>query len=179
MSRILIVEDEVALNELIARQLRQDGQEVVQAFDGDQGLAAVESGDLTCTVDRLRFEQALLNLVRNAIHYTTEGGVIMVTSGPSARGHVRLAVQDSGIGIPTADLPHVSDRFFRADRSYSRTGGSAGLGLAIARENVAAMGGSITVASVEDDGTTFTIELAAAAQRSAASPVSEGAVSPA
>ena len=142
-------------------------------------MASVEPGDLTCTGDRLRFEQVLLNLVRNAIRYTPEGGIIMVTAGPGARGHVRIAVQDTGIGIPAADLPHVFDRFFRADRSHSRTGGGAGLGLAIAREYVAAMGGTIAVASVEDEGTTFTIELAAAAQLSAASPVSDGAASPA
>ncbi len=74
----------------------------------------------------------------------------------------QIQVSDTGSGIAPEDLPHVFDRFYRGDKSRSRRGGGAGLGLAIARQLVAAHGGQIEVDSVIGDGTTFTIWLPAA-----------------
>ncbi len=74
---------------------------------------------------------------------------------------VRLSVADTGSGIANEDLPHIFERFYRADRSRQQHDGSSGLGLAIAKSIVEAHGGTITVASAVGKGTTFTISLPA------------------
>jgi signal transduction histidine kinase len=140
-------------------------------------MTSVEPGDLTCIGDRLRVEQVLLNLLRNAIHFTPEGGIVMATVGSGPAGWIRIGVQDTGVGISEEDIPRVFDRFYRADRSRGRAAGGAGLGLAIARELVLAMGGTISVESVQDEGTVFTIELPRAARPG--SPATNGRSVPA
>jgi len=124
-------------------------------------MAHVEPGDLTCWGDRMRIEQVLLNLIRNAIHFTEEGGIILVSAESIANDGVRITVRDTGVGIEPEHLPHLFDRFYRAEQSRARTSGGAGLGLAIAREMVTAMGGTISVESAPKEGTSFTIELGA------------------
>jgi len=124
-------------------------------------MAHVEPGDLTCWGDRMRIEQVLLNLIRNAIHFTEEGGIILVSAESISNDGVRITVRDTGVGIEPEHLPHLFDRFYRAEQSRARTSGGAGLGLAIAREMVTAMGGTISVESAPKEGTSFTIELGA------------------
>ncbi len=120
--------------------------------------AVVEPGDLTCLGDRARIVQVLQNLIRNAIRFTHEGGIIL--AGARAEGErIVLYVQDTGIGIAPADLPHVFDRFYRSEQSRSRSGGGAGLGLAIARQLVEQMGGELAVTSDIGEGSIFTITL--------------------
>ena len=114
-------------------------------------MANVAPGDLTCLGDRLRIEQVLLNLIRNAIHFTPEGGIILVTADRDLSGQVQITVRDTGVGIAQEHLAHVFDRFYRADESRTRSSGGAGLGLAIAKELVEAMGGTIAVESEEDE----------------------------
>jgi len=109
----------------------------------------------------MRIEQVLLNLIRNAIHFTEEGGIILVSAESIANDGVRITVRDTGVGIEPEHLPHLFDRFYRAEQSRARTSGGAGLGLAIAREMVTAMGGTISVESAPKEGTSFTIELVA------------------
>ena len=111
--------------------------------------------------DADRLAQVLRNLLSNALGYTPAGGLISVRVEPHA-GQVRLQVADSGVGIAATDLPHVFDRFYRGDKSRSRRGGGAGLGLAIARQLITAHGGTIEVASASEHGTTFTLSLPAA-----------------
>jgi signal transduction histidine kinase len=108
--------------------------------------------------------QVLFNLLENAVRYTPADGTITVRAGyaPGARdnqAHVWLAVQDTGEGIPAAHLPHIFERFYRADRARSE--GGAGLGLAIARAIVEAHGGQISAESdgVPGHGSTFTLRL--------------------
>jgi heavy metal sensor kinase len=110
--------------------------------------------------DATRIAQVVTNLLTNAIHYNREGGEIQVTTRRESRG-VILTVADTGRGIATVDLQHVFERFYRADKS--RTGGHAGLGLAIAKAIVEAHGGTIEVSSVENTGTTFMVILPGAA----------------
>jgi signal transduction histidine kinase len=109
--------------------------------------------------------QLVLNLIDNAIKYTPEGGEVRVRltaaperAGLSAREAV-LAVEDSGIGIAAADLPHLFDRFYRVDKARSRAQGSCGLGLAICHWIVAAHGGRIEVRSDPGAGSTFSVWL--------------------
>ncbi len=98
--------------------------------------------------DRIR--QVLHNLLSNALRHTPERGTINVTANRIEQpDQIKVTVSDTGPGIPTEDLPHVFDRFWRADRSRSREHGGSGLGLAIARQLVEAHGGQI---GVESDG---------------------------
>jgi signal transduction histidine kinase len=116
--------------------------------------------------DRARLVQVLQNLIRNAIRHTPEGGIILVSAEREAEGMVALQVFDTGEGIPPEHIPHVFDRFYRADPSRTHSGGGgAGLGLAIARELIAAMDGSITVESDPGEGASFTIRLRSAPSR--------------
>lgn len=106
-----------------------------------------------------RLSQVLLNLVRNAITYTPEGGIVSIEVADGGGQHVELAVADTGVGIPEADLDHIFDRLYRVDASRSRTTGGFGLGLAITRDLVQAMGGTIDVKSELDTGSRFTVRL--------------------
>ena len=98
------------------------------------------------------------NLVDNAIRHTKPGGRIDVTVGASD-GSVRLRVADTGIGIPTRDLPRVFERFYRVDRARSRETGGTGLGLAIVRHVAENHGGDVTVESELGRGSAFTVRL--------------------
>ena len=108
--------------------------------------------------DRERLTQVLTNLVRNAVNYTQDGGIVSVRA-EEKNGGVVLSVTDTGIGIPAADLGQVFDRFYRVDASRSRDSGGSGLGLAIARDMVVAMSGTIEADSTPGLGSTFRITL--------------------
>lgn len=106
--------------------------------------------------DRDRLKQVMVNLVGNAIQYTPTGGKVALSLGKSS-GQARLAVSDTGPGIPAADLPHIFERFYRAEKSRKRgrDGSGFGLGLSIAYWIVHHHGGRIEVDSREGQGTTF------------------------
>ena len=113
-------------------------------------------------VDRHRIREMLLNLVTNAIKYTPPGGsVTLGLEEDAAAGTVVMSVRDTGIGIAPGDLPHIFDRFWRADPARSRTGDrpGTGLGLAITKWMAEAHGGTITVQSRPGRGTLFTVRL--------------------
>ncbi|MCL6452933.1 MAG: HAMP domain-containing protein [Alicyclobacillus sp.] len=109
-------------------------------------------------VDPDRITQVFVNLLGNAVRYTPDGGSVTVTARIEA-GDVRVDVSDTGPGIDPEHLPHVFDRFYRADEDRSRQKGGTGLGLAIAKEFVEAHQGRISVASKVGEGTTFTVWL--------------------
>ena len=110
------------------------------------------------TGDRDRLKQALLNLGANALHHTPTGGAVIL--GLEQRdGYACLSVADTGAGIAADDLPHIFDRFYRADRARSHNVGGAGLGLAIVKRIVEAHTGYVTVASEIGRGSTFAIWL--------------------
>ena len=98
-------------------------------------------------LDRMRMSQALGNVLSNAINYTEAGGNIVLKAGLDSEGALAISIIDDGIGIHAADLPHVFDRFYRADQSRSRGIAGTGLGLAITRAIVEAHGGTIAVTS--------------------------------
>ena len=108
--------------------------------------------------DQARISQVIRNLVGNAISYTPEKGRVMVSSRKEPEAGVIL-VQDDGPGIPAEDLPNVFERFYRVDKSRSRSTGGIGLGLTIARRLVEAHGGDITAESAEGEGSRFQVVL--------------------
>lgn len=109
-------------------------------------------------IDPHRITQVLVNLLGNALRYTPPGGSIFLDIKKNLQG-VRIAVADTGPGIPEEDLPYVFNRFYRAEQGRSRDTGGMGLGLAIAREFVAAHGGSLEVTSEVGKGATFEVVL--------------------
>ncbi len=110
--------------------------------------------------DRDRLKQVLLNLVGNAVKYTPAGGQVVIGLSKS-EDMARFLVTDTGPGIPAQDLPHIFERFYRAERSRTRTrdGSGYGLGLSIAYWIVQNHGGRIEVDSKEGQGTTFGVWL--------------------
>ena len=104
--------------------------------------------------------QALCNLLENAIKYTPDGGTITVGTTPDARpGFVRFFVRDTGIGIPTEELPRLFERFYRVDKARSRELGGTGLGLAIVKHLARSHGGDVAVESEPGRGSTFSFTL--------------------
>ena len=113
-------------------------------------------------VDRGRMRQVLNNLVENAIHYTPEGGEVVVSTGKQemeGRTWATVMVADTGIGIPEEELLRVFDRFFRGSKPRHMQVSGTGLGLAIVKEIVELHGGRATVDSQVGVGTTFTVWL--------------------
>jgi signal transduction histidine kinase len=109
-------------------------------------------------LDPMRVEQILGNLLSNALRHTPEGGQIMLKLVPMSGG-VSLSVRDTGAGIPAEALPHLFERFYRADKARSREEGGTGLGLAIARQLAEAQGGTLTAANHPDGGAVFTLSI--------------------
>jgi heavy metal sensor kinase len=122
-------------------------------------LKLTEIDQITVSGDRDRLKQVLINLVSNAIHYTPAGGKVYL--GLSKTHEMsRIIVRDTGPGIPARDLPHIFDRFYRGEKSRTRSKtGGFGLGLSIAYFIVDAHGGRIEVDSQEGIGTTFAMYL--------------------
>jgi two-component system, OmpR family, phosphate regulon sensor histidine kinase PhoR len=125
-------------------------------------LLCSTDGAPSVMADRSRLAQVLMNLVRNAITHTPEGGLVAIEVKPIEAGPVEVSVSDTGPGIAAEDAEKIFDRFYRTDASRSRATGGFGLGLAIAREMVHAMGGRISVDSTPGQGSRFTVTLARA-----------------
>jgi two-component system, OmpR family, phosphate regulon sensor histidine kinase PhoR len=104
-------------------------------------------------VERIR--QVLINLVENAIKYTNESGNVEISVAMQEGGSVRVSVKDDGVGIAPQDLPRLTERFYRVDRSRSRDAGGTGLGLSIVKHILAAHGMSLSVASKPGEGSDF------------------------
>lgn len=108
--------------------------------------------------DAMRLEQAFHNLIHNALRHTPPGGMIAV-AGYQEREWVVLQVKDTGEGIAAEDIPHIWERFYQATHTGSHTRGGAGLGLALCKEWIEAMGGEISVESRLGEGSCFSMRL--------------------
>ena len=146
---------EVALHDLV-----EDVGKQVRVLTDKKGLQldVRVDGPVRVRGDEMRLRELLLILLDNAIKFTGAAGTVGLTLEADG-GKAVVRVTDSGSGIPPEALPHVFDRFYRADKARSRAEGGAGLGLAIAKWIVEAHRGSIRVDSYPGTGTTFTIEL--------------------
>jgi two-component system phosphate regulon sensor histidine kinase PhoR len=103
-------------------------------------------------VDKDRIRQTLINLVHNAIKFNNPGGKIIISTSYDTE-LITVSVSDTGMGISKEDLPHIFERFYKADKARSRSG--SGLGLAIAKHTIQAHGGNISVKSEEGKGSTL------------------------
>jgi two-component system phosphate regulon sensor histidine kinase PhoR len=116
--------------------------------------------------DEDRLHQILINLLSNGINYTPEGGKVEVKAEPvinpqqdSEYDIIRIAISDTGIGIPKKDLPRIFERFYRVDKARSRVSGGTGLGLSIVKHLVELHRGTIRVESQVGVGSRFIIKL--------------------
>jgi len=153
----------LAMEDFDLRELFAEASETASMLAESAGLSVVTSIPETTVplrADRNRIRQLLLNLVTNAVKYTPRGGEVSLGLEQQADSVV-LTVADTGIGIAAGDLPHIFDRFWRADPSRSRAGESpgTGLGLAITQWVAEAHGGTIAVQSRPGRGTQFTVTL--------------------
>ncbi len=159
--------------ELDRRQFELDLEPVdlnhlaVRVFDTYEPIAMTQNQSLelliepnlpVLTLDSRRMERVLVNLVSNAINYAGEGKRIVLQTGFDAK-NVYLTIQDNGMGINAEDMPHIFERFYRADRARKQRTGGTGLGLSIVREVVDLHNGTITAASEWGQGSTFTVTL--------------------
>lgn len=151
-------------------QLRPVPPGVLINSSSQRMMAQAERAELELTVDYppglpdvkadpVRMEQVLVNLLHNAIKFTPPGGKVVISAQRQAE-EVVISVQDTGVGIPSEDLPRIFERFYKTDKARSKDG--TGLGLAIAKHLVEAHGGRIWVESVEGQGSSFCISLHAA-----------------
>ncbi|GGM23636.1 two-component sensor histidine kinase [Streptomyces fumigatiscleroticus] len=138
------------------------------------GVRLVVSADpeLTVTADPVRLRQAVGNLLSNAVRHTPSGGSVLLKAAgdlpvpgragraaAAAAAGVRIEVSDTGSGIAPEDLPHVFDRFWRAEKSRSRQTGGSGLGLSIVRKLIEAHGGTVEARSTPGAGSAFVLRL--------------------
>ncbi len=107
----------------------------------------------------IQLQRAILNLLHNAVSYTPVGGSVSVETSTDGKNEIAVVVKDTGPGIEIGDLPHIFERFYRADKSRTRAAGGTGLGLAITKEIIVRHKGHVDVESTVGEGSTFTIRL--------------------
>lgn len=122
-------------------------------------LIREEIQDVHVMGTRLRLEQAVLNLVANAIKFNQPGGEVRIRAVADPAGDVLITIADTGVGIPSQDLPRIFERFYRVDKGRSRQVGGTGLGLTIVKHVIERMNGTIEVQSQLKNGSTFTVRL--------------------
>ena len=139
---------EVLANVISTLQLQAVHKQIALGLETAPGLPTL------IEADRALLQQALYNLVENAIKYTPNGGQVTLRARARPEG-VLFEVQDTGIGIPPADIPRLFERFFRGSSREARQQGGSGLGLAIVRAIAERHGGKVWVESQVGKGSTF------------------------
>jgi two-component system phosphate regulon sensor histidine kinase PhoR len=157
LGKVTLRKESVPLDELVASVVAIIGPRAARS--GVTVTANTPAEVPAVAADRDRLVQVLINLVDNAVKYTPEGGTVTVITRSGGDGTVEIAVADTGIGIPAADLPRITERFYRVDKARSRELGGTGLGLAIVKHLVLAHGGELRIESQEQQGTTVRFTL--------------------
>lgn len=149
-----IVKDLIVLNDLIAEACARLSplakEREIEVYVNAPQLILLEG-------DRLALEHVIMNLLSNALRYTPRGGQVSIEAALTADGFARLDVCDTGIGIPPEALPHIFERFYRADNARAHEPQGSGLGLAICQAIAKAHGGRIEVESELGKGSRFTL----------------------
>ena len=148
----------VHFEEFSMTEMMRDIEEETRMIDQDHTLTSSIQDHVILTADHALLKQAVRAMVENSMKYTPSGGTISIAC--RRRGdHVELQIADTGIGIAEKDLPHIFDRFYKADEARTREKGSSGLGLSIAKWIVERHRGTIQVESQLGSGTIFTVHL--------------------
>lgn len=143
----------VPLKEVLSDEMKR-----AQTVSGSRKIVTRHAEDLTVKGDKHRLRQLLGNLIDNAIRHTPEDGTISLSLYQDGEW-ARLEVEDTGVGIPDEELPHIFNRFHRVDKARSRERGGAGLGLALVKQIAEQHGGMVAVKSMTGRGSTFTVWL--------------------
>jgi signal transduction histidine kinase len=148
----------MSLSEVDVSALIEDACDLFRPLAEDKGLNVEVNTANECLVygDRKKLQRAFANLLDNAIKYNVLGGRITASVGRSDEG-VTVSIRDTGIGIPSEEIPRIFDRFYRVDKSRSVPG--AGLGLSLVQAIVRRHGGEVKVSSSHSLGSTFTVIL--------------------
>lgn len=164
--QVVMAQEPVPVSELLQECVEKMS---LRAREPEVALELETSGDLILQGDRGCLARVLNNLLDNALKHTPPGGRILIAARPveedlQKRGEApttlaEISVADTGVGIPPEELSRIFERFYRGDKSRTKEGRGAGLGLAIAKEIIAAQDGQIRAESVEGLGTKFTITL--------------------
>ena len=162
-------QEAVSIHQLVSDAVEQvrgsaDKKGVRLVFRNAEGQEAAEPEALPDVEIRvlgnfLQLLRAVTNILTNAINYTPAGGLVAVQAFTTNDAKVLVKISDTGVGIEPADLPHIFERFYRADKARTRGTGGTGLGLAITREIIARHHGTVAVDSTVGKGSTFTIQL--------------------
>jgi signal transduction histidine kinase len=164
LSRIAAGREVLALERIDLSRLAGETVAMVGPAAAAKGLALrvrVPDAPVECVSDPAKLGQVLLNLISNAVKFTDRGGVEVVVAQEGAR--VAVHVRDTGPGIPDSDRARIFEPFVQADASATRRHGGTGLGLPVSRELAWILGGEVRLQSVDGEGSTFTVEIPAAA----------------
>jgi signal transduction histidine kinase len=140
-------------------QIRPQADKKELAISSQITLESTGSQDQVVAGNGSQLQRALVNILTNAVKYTNPGGSINISVKSAGSERIEMRIQDTGSGIDAADLPHIFDRFYRADKARTRETGGTGLGLAIVREIIARHHGTVEVESTVGRGSTFVIVL--------------------
>jgi len=156
------------LEEVAPRSILEDAAELMRERAERSGIR-LETSDSTdlppIHADRDKMHQLFVNLIDNAIKYTPRGGKVTLIAraashlGNNGAAGIEMVVADTGEGIPAADIPRLTERFYRVDRARSRELGGTGLGLAIVKHIVQLHHGALNIESRVNEGTTVTVSL--------------------
>jgi signal transduction histidine kinase len=108
---------------------------------------------------KIHFEQAILNLLQNAVKFNRPGGEVRIAADRDGNGKVCITIADTGVGIPSQDLSRIFERFYRVDKARSRDVGGTGLGLSIVKHVIERMDGTVAVESQIGKGSAFKVFL--------------------
>jgi signal transduction histidine kinase len=160
LARIEAGREEVQVTRFRLDTLIQETLDTLKPLAEERGvaLAAREPPPIMIRADRDKISRVLINLVHNGIKFTPAGGRVEIRASGDTRS-VRLAVEDSGVGIPAGEIERVFDKFHQLKLGRETAAGGTGLGLPISRQLVEMHGGRLTAESAQGRGSTFTVEL--------------------